>query len=672
MTAHKIAKILLPHAKLFPLSYYIQAGMDLKIGNLVIVPFKNKDSVGIVWEFANDAEGIKNIKYIKDLIDPSLILNEEILALIRKASAYYISELGSIAKLVLPIDVAYHRHPELGSGSKPGGNEISDQVRDDYLVQDDGSFQLPPLSTLQQSALDEIRRIEKPIVIKGITGSGKTEVYFHLIADYLKLNKQCLIMLPEISLSTQIIKRFTERFGFEPVVWNSSITKSKKQKFFASIISGKANIIIGARSSLFLPYKNLGLIIVDEEHDSSYKQEDNVLYNARDMAVLRSHLVGAKILLCSATPSIETIYNISCNKYHLIELKERYNNATLPKVDIIDMRGVKLSKNKWISPTLISAIEANLQNKEQALLFLNRRGYSPLLICRSCGFRVNCVNCTSWLVMHKASKRLECHHCGYLAAIPTSCKECGASDSLYPCGPGIERIEEEVKELFPDAKIAMISKDQTKKLADLKHILRQMELGEIDILIGTQVITKGYHFPNLTLVGVIDADLGLSQIDLRSAEKNFQLLYQVGGRAGREAKQGSLFLQTYQPNNIIFESLKNYKIDDFINYELDTRKAVNMPPFGKMAALIFSGKNEERLFYFAKTVVSMAPITENIRILGPARALMAKLAGRYRYRVIIISGKQFPLQKYLNSWLSAVKIPSGIHTKIDVDPQSFG
>lgn len=646
----QIAKILLPVAKLFPLDYLIPKDLSINIGDLVIVPFRNKELTGIVWELASDSETQK-LKTIYTKVSLNLNITSEVLELIKWMSVYYMSELGSIAKLVLPIDIA----------EKP--IKIKEQkVNNDFI--------LPDLSEEQKQAVTVLNESNKPVIIKGVTGSGKTEIYFHLIADYLAKGKQVLIMLPEIALSTQIINRFIERFGFEPIIWNSSVTKAQKKMILRGILSDKVKVVIGARSSLFLPFKNLGLIVIDEEHDESYKQDDGILYNARDTAIVRGTFDKAQIVLCSATPSIETMYNADLGKYHLITLINRYKNADLPNIEMIDMTKEKLPKNSYLSKILIEAIKDNLDNKKQTLLFLNRRGYAPLMLCKACGYRFTCKYCSSWMVVHKATKKLECHHCGYQSKIFSSCPECLEDETLTICGPGIERIEEEAKALLPESKIAVISKDHAKNPEKIAQLLHQMENLEIDILIGTQMITKGYHFPNLTLVGVIDADLGSNNADLRASERTFQLLHQVGGRAGRGDSKGVVYLQSYYPDNIIFSYVKVGDEDSFFANELEIRKSADMPPFSKMASVILSGSSEHKILEIAKNMVRIAP-KANVKILGPASSLMSKLAGKYRYRILIIANKKFNLQKYLKFWLSLMKIPSFCQIKIDIDPKNF-
>jgi primosomal protein N' (replication factor Y) len=477
-------------------------------------------------------------------------------------------------------------------------------------------------------------------------------------------------MLPEIALSSQIISRFKEKFGFEPAIWNSSITKAKKKRVLRGIISGDVKIVIGARSASFLPYKNLGLIVVDEEHDASYKQNEGILYNARDMAVLRGSIEHCKVLLVSATPSIESLYNAQQGKYHIAYLTNRFNDAYLPDVKIVDMKQEKLNRNSWLSDPVLSAIKENIKKNQQTLIFLNRRGYAPLMLCKACGYRVNCKSCSASMVMHQNSNRMECHHCGSTSRVHTKCPECDENDGLILCGPGIERINEEIENKFPEAKSVIVSKDQAAKPTEMQELLSSMENGEIDILIGTQIVTKGYHFPNLTLVIVVDADLGFMGVDLRASERTFQLLQQVGGRAGRADKSGIVMLQTYCPEHKVIEALANGKEDLFIAEELASRKEAQMPPFSKMAAITITGKNPEKTLQMARNFAANAP-KSTARILGPAEAMMLKLANRYRYKILVLADRKFNLQAYLTLWQKHAKIPSSYQIKFDIDPHNF-
>jgi len=644
----QVIKVLVPIAGMFPLDYTTDTMYE--VGDLVIVPFRNKEITAIVWEI-NCSKPSRVLRSVIGKCVFAARLPESTLSMIKRASSYYLAELGSVAKLVLPVDV----------------NQLPIKIKDQSMSFDQS---LPPLSLEQQEVLTKLENSKIPILIKGVTGSGKTEIYFHAIMNYLKSGKQALIMLPEISLSQQIISRFTQRFGFEPVIWNSKVSKVQKKRILRGIITGTVKVVIGARSALFLPYKNLGIIVVDEEHDSSYKQFEGVLYNARDMAVLRGAIEACQIALVSATPSIESLYNSRINKYQLIELKDRYNQAILPEIQIIDMRQESLSKNSWLSTKVVKAIKLTLEKKQQVLIFLNRKGYAPLVLCKACGYRASCKSCSASMVLHKETNRLECHYCGSVSSIPSSCPDCTQSDSLILCGPGIERIAEEVINLFPSSKTIAVSRDQSSFDGKMEELLKAMENGEIDILIGTQIITKGYHFSKLTLVIVVDADVGFVGGDLRASERTFQLLNQVGGRAGRESIKGLVMLQTYVPDHKVIGAFVNNKENDFIEEELESRRSAVMPPFARIAAITITGNNSNKTKEMAKKFLSFAPRSD-VRILGPAEAMMYKLSGKYRYKILVIALRDFNIQKYLKLWKDTVEIPSSFQVKIDIDPQSL-
>ena len=644
----QIVRVLIPKISLFPLDYY--SSSDHSIGDLVQVPFRNKNITGIVWEVNCEDSG-KKLKSLCNENNFPASINSEVIELIKKAAKYYLSELGTVAKLVLPVDINE-------SPIKIHEQEIQNNIR------------LAKLTDSQEKALKLVENNVKPTVIKGVTGSGKTEIYFHAILNQIKNGKQALIMLPEIALSTQIIARFQERFGFEPAIWNSTVTKAKKKRILRGIISGDVKIIIGARSSLFLPYKNLGAIVVDEEHDSSYKQNEGILYNARDMAVLRGSIEKCQTLLVSATPSIESLHNAANGKYNIVHLENRFNDAYLPDVKIIDMKQEHLERNTWISSTALNAIRKNIEQKQQTLIFLNRRGYAPLMLCKACGYRANCKSCSASMVLHKKLNKMECHHCGAISKIHTECPGCDETDSLIFCGPGIERIYEEITKIFPEINLAMVSKEQSSKPVEMQKLLESMENGEIDILIGTQIVTKGYHFPDLTLVVIVDADLGFVGGDLRASEKTFQLLHQVGGRAGRADKSGNVLIQTYYPEHKVIEALAEKKEDIFINEELLSRQKSEMPPFSKMAAITITGKNPDKTLQMAKNFVARAPKSD-AKIMGPAEAMMLKLSNRYRYKILVLASREFNMQKYLKLWKEYSKIPSSYQIKFDIDPHNF-
>jgi primosomal protein N' (replication factor Y) (superfamily II helicase) len=508
-------------------------------------------------------------------------------------------------------------------------------------------------------------------LLDGVTGSGKTEVYLSAIEELFKdESAQILIMLPEIALTSQVVNRFERRFGFTPQTWHSGMTKSQKEKTWRKVNNGGTRLIIGARSALFLPYKNLKLIIVDEEHDNSYKQEEGVIYNARDMAVLRAKTEGFPIILASATPSIETMENVQSGKYELLHIPNRHGGAQMPDVDIIDMRTQKLDSKHFISRPLIEAIRKNIENGRQSLLFMNRRGYAPLVLCRTCGYRFKCEECSTWLVKHKYGAHFMCHHCGYRRPEPKTCPECESEDSLVSCGPGVERIEEEVREYFPDSNIALMASDSLthKKMAEL---LDDILSNKIDIIIGTQVIAKGHHFPNLNLVGVIDGNLGLEGGDLRASERTYQLLHQVAGRAGREGRKGKVILQSYMPGNAVMQALKGWDRDGFVGAEMLSRNANSMPPFTRFAALIISGVEEAAVSALARNIVNAAPRSNDVRVLGPVPAPIFMLRGKFRYRILIKTARNINLQNFIRQMLGGVKVSSSVKVKIDIDPYNF-
>lgn len=508
-------------------------------------------------------------------------------------------------------------------------------------------------------------------LLDGVTGSGKTEVYFEAVAQALSAGKQALILLPEISLSTQFLQRFERRFGVAPAIWHSEVSQSQRRLAWQGVASGKTRVVIGARSALFLPYKDLGLIVVDEEHDASYKQEEGVLYHARDMAIARAHLSHFPVVLVSATPSLETMVNVKQGKYHYLHLPLRHAGATMPEMKVIDLRQSKPDRQRFIAPPLKIALAETLAAGEQSILFLNRRGYAPLTLCRTCGYRFQCPSCSAWLVEHKKGGRLQCHHCGFAQKTPDTCPGCHDKDSFAACGPGVERIEEEVKELLPDARTLILASDIITTPAMMRQAVHDIEEGRIDVIIGTQIIAKGHHFPSLTLVGVIDADLGLAGGDLRAGERTFQLLHQVAGRAGRGEKPGKVFIQTYMPEQQVIRALAASDRDAFLAAEEAERERASMPPYGKLAALILAGPDDIKLDQFCRSLAQNAPRYDDIRILGPAPAPMAYLRGKHRRRFLVKAGKNVQMQKFLSEWLGDVKVPSNIQLKVDIDPQNF-
>ena len=536
------------------------------------------------------------------------------------------------------------------------------------------------LNSEQKKAVDKINvsiKKQKPdcFLLDGVPGSGKTETYFQTVKTCIDEGKQILILLPEISLTPDWEKRFYQNFSFEPLVWHSGITNTKKRQIWLSALNGSACVVVGARSALMLPILNLGLIIVDEEHEPAFKQEEGVRYNARDMAIYKAMKSSAPIVLASATPSLETYHNAKIGKYIHLTLPKRATGAALPDIKLIDLKVNTPERSKWISSVLINEIKSKLDNREQSLLFLNRRGYAPLTICSSCGNKIKCVNCETWLVEHRSQNILICHHCGYTKRISNICDMCGTEGQIKACGPGVERIEEEINQLFPEAKLTVLSSDTMKSQKILINTLEKIKNNKFDIIIGTQMIAKGHDFPNLKLVGIIDSDVGLSGGDLRASERSFQLLQQVSGRSGRhsinEKDKGIVFLQTYDNENPIIRAIAKNNRDDFFEKELLSRKNANMPPYGRLAAIILSSKYERKLDGFASELLRAAPLFKNIKIFGPAPAPLYFLRGKYRRRFLIKSDKTVNIQDVLLSWTNKIKTPYNIKLTIDIDPFSF-
>lgn len=509
------------------------------------------------------------------------------------------------------------------------------------------------------------------ILIRGVTGSGKTEVYLEAIAESLKQGRQSLILLPEIALTTAFIERVERRFGARPAEWHSGVSGAERRRVWVGAAKGEVSLVVGARSALFLPFSRPGLIVVDEEHDGSYKQEEGALYNARDMAVLRASLEGATVALASATPSLETWANAEAGKYQRVELPEQFGAAELPDIRLMDLRRDGPPSGRWIAPPLARAVDQRIKAGEQALLFLNRRGYAPLTVCRACGHFFECRECDARLVEHRFRQRLVCHQCGYSRGIPTVCPSCGVADKLAATGPGVERLAEEAEKLFPDARIAILSSDIA--AGEIRAEIARIAEGGADLIIGTQIVAKGHNFPLLTLVGVIDADLGLQGGDLRAAERTFQLIRQVAGRAGRAERPGLALIQTAAPDHPVMQALVSGDSEGFLQGLADERRRAGAPPFGRMAGVIISGTNEARVWAAAQELARAdEPLrTAGAELFGPAAAPIARIRGRVRARLLVKAPKGAPLQAALRRWRASVKIHSSVRVAIDIDPQSF-
>ena len=510
-------------------------------------------------------------------------------------------------------------------------------------------------------------------LLKGVTGSGKTEVYLEAVAEVLQQGRQSLVLLPEIALTAQFLQRVAERFGSPPGVWHSGITSAERRRLWRAAANGGVQLVVGARSALFLPFKNLGLIVVDEEHDSSYKQEEGVIYSARDMSVMRGSLCRAKVVLCSATPSLETWVNARNGKYRRLDLTARYGDALLPEISPVDMRGDVLPNGKWMSRTLLHEVRQRIDRGEQSLLFINRRGYAPVTLCQNCGGQIGCRDCDARMVWHKFQSHLMCHQCGSTSPVPEECPHCEEAGDFVLLGPGVERLEEEAREYFPEARIETLSSDLSRSGQSLVDRIDLIARGEADIIIGTQLVAKGHNFPHLTLVGVIDADIGLYGSELRGAERTFQLIKQVSGRAGRKDTRGVALIQTWQPDHPVIRAIVSGDDEGFWKTEAEEREVAGVPPYGRYAGIILSSRNADAV---QKKALEMARNASTLRaigaeVLGPAPAPITRIRGRTRYRLLVKAVKTAPLQSAIRAWVKNFDFPSGIRLVIDIDPQRF-
>ena len=712
----------LGHSVLLPLPLagcYDYSGEDVAPGDFVIVPLGSREQIGVVWGPGTGEVAAERVKSVIGRLDVPA-LPEICRRFIEKAATYTMTPPGAVLRMAMSVSAALEPPREiaawrladpqpaeakltaarqrvlavLADGPPRTTSELAREAGvssgvvktmaeagwlESILLPQRAAFAQPdperagPLLSADQrrAAQAIVARTSGVSLLDGVTGSGKTEVYFEAVAAALRAGKQALVLLPEIALTGQWLERFEQRFGARPAEWHSELTGLERRTTWRAIISGQARVVVGARSALFLPYPDLGLIVVDEEHEQAYKQEDGVTYQARDMAVLRGHLAGIPVVLVSATPSLETLQNVSAGRYAAFHLPDRHAGATLPKVTAIDLRRDRPARQRWLSPSLVTALEQTLGAGEQALLFLNRRGYAPLTLCRSCGHRLNCPNCTAWLVEHRLTGRLQCHHCGYQARLPEACPQCGATASFAACGPGVERLAEEAISLFPAARMAMLTSDTLGGPRAVSEMIERIAKHEVDLLIGTQIVAKGHHFPMLTLVGVVDADLGLAGGDLRAAERTYQLLHQVAGRAGRAERPGQVLLQTYDPDHPVMQALIANDRDGLISHELAERHAHGMPPFGRLSALILSSHVPEKLDQTARALARAAPSGPGISVLGPAPAPMAMLRGRHRRRFLLKCRRDIAPQHLIREWLSKVKVPGTERLQIDIDPYSF-
>ncbi len=719
-------EILLPLPFDHGFDYRVPDGMQLVCGQYVRVPFGRRHLTGVVWGEGSRAPD--KCKPVAEAYTHVPAVSQTMRRFIAWSAAYYLQPAGLCLKMLLTMPQALSDPPtrtvyrpgvlpaKLSAARQRVIDRLGDSaardalldvasaatlramVKDGQLIARDEpampaaqSFTFaasPTLSGEQEAAASALKgRLGRGFsanVLDGVTGSGKTEVYFEVIEAVLqqtaapshqvgtvpekrRANGQILVLLPEIVLTVQWLARCEARFGARPFIWHSNMSQAQRKQAWLAIANGTARLVVGARSALYLPYRNLQAVIVDEEHETSYKQEEGVPYQARDMAVARAHQEEVPAILVSATPSLETVYNIAQGKYHEFRLRRRHGTHGAAPVELIDGRQHKPERQSWLSPPLLAALTESWANRQQSLLFLNRRGYAPLVLCRNCGFRFQCEHCSAWLVQHQHPPRLECHHCGHRQPMPPACPQCGEQDQLVACGPGVERVHEEVAQRFPEARLAVLTGDDSGLAEQIARIIRH----EVDIIIGTQLVAKGHHFPQLGLVGIIDADLGLSGGDLRACEHTFQLLHQLAGRAGRESVAGRVLLQTCQPEHPVLQAMAAGNRDGFVQAELTQRRRGGWPPYGRLAALLLDGKQEQVTARAARELVRHAPQREGVRVLGPAPAPLSKLKDHYRFRLLVKAPRELPLQHYLRAWLSAAPLPRSVRLKVDIDPYYF-
>ena len=646
--------ILLPNIFNHPFTY--KSDIKLSIGDFVEVPFGKTKIIGVVWDNfeKNENKTFKIKKIIRKLEIPKL--KKKTINFLNWFSEYNIVPKGMALKLTL-------------LSGRPVKKLDNKFYKDFSFKLKKNSFEL---NVEQKESLKEMNNMNKKFnvhVLQGTTGSGKTIVYFETLKHILQKGYQGLIMLPEIGLTNQFEKKFFEFFGFKAAIWHSGITKKNKEIIWSGITNGEISVVIGARSSLFLPFKNLGLIIVDEEHDQSYKQDEGIIFNARDMAISRASFENIPINLITSVPSIETYENIKKKKYTSSKLVRRYQNASLPNYEIINLNNVKMDKQSWLSKEIIQKVNFHLKKNDQVLFFLNRRGFSPSVLCKKCFNNFPCPNCSINLVYHKNKNNLLCHYCGFKSFLKRECSKEGFCEFIF-CGPGVERISEEVKKSFPSKKIEIFSSDTMNKKSS-KEKLEKIINNEIEILVGTQLISKGFHFPNLNCIVVVDIDLSLMGHDLRSAEKNLQLYHQLSGRAGRTGSPSTIYFQTYNFNTKLIDDITNKNPEIFLDKEIEIRKKNNLPPFQRFISLILTGNKENELEKEALKFKLFISNNINGKILGPVSAPIFKLKSKYRVRLLIRGAKTLQLQNSLASIIPKYKFASGIKLSVDVDPISF-
>ena len=705
-----------------PFDYRVPPELDPRPGDVVRVPLNRREEVGVVWDGAADL-GVpdRKLKPVIGVIDTPP-LRPALRQFIDWVAAYTLAPPGEVMAMALRVVLPAAVRPATGwqradplpdvrltearrtvldalAGGAPrgtaelvraagvGAGVVRAMADAGLLVATPLPVQRPfalpdpahpgeTLSAAQQAAAETLRRAVAArafsvTLLDGVTGSGKTEVYLEAVAECLRQGRQALVLLPEIALSSQWLERFERRFGVAPAVWHSDLSSRLRRLTWRAVAEAAAPVVVGARSALFLPFADLGLVVVDEEHETAFKQEEGVVYHARDMAVVRARFCAAPAVLVSATPSLETLTNVEAGRYARLHLPTRHGGAVLPQVAAVDLRATPPERGHFLAPPLIAAVRETLARGEQAMLFLNRRGYAPLTLCRQCGHRMQCPNCTAWLVEHRARRVLQCHHCGHAVPIPDACPACGAANSLSAVGPGVERITEEAAALFPDARRLVMASDTMTGPNAAAEAARAIAAREVELIIGTQIVAKGWHFPHLTLVGVVDADLGLAGGDLRAAERTVQLLHQVAGRAGRAEAPGRVLLQTFSPEHPVMQALVEGDLAMFMAREAAQRRPGHWPPYGRLAALIVSADSAAVADALARDLGRAAPRGEGVEVLGPAPAPLSILRGRHRRRLLLKTFRSVAVQPILREWLAKVPVPRGARVEVDVDPVSF-
>ncbi len=714
--------VMLPYPFPGPFDYRVPADLDPQPGDVVLVPLNRREEVGVVWDAAADhAVPDRKLKCVAGVIDTPPMA-PALRQFVDWVAQYTLSPPGEVMAMALRVvvhgasapatgwkrtdplpearitdarrrvlDALAEREPrptsELTRASGVGAGVIRGMAHAGLLVASalpsEPPFAIPDpehpgqaLAPDQESAAAVLRRAVAArtfsvTLLDGVTGSGKTEVYLEAVAECLRRRRQALVLLPEIALSSQWLERFRHRFGVAPAVWHSDLTSRVRRVTWRAVAEGAAPVVVGARSALFLPFPDLGLVVIDEEHETAFKQEEGVVYHARDMGVVRARMCSAPAVLVSATPSLETLANVESRRYRRLTLPTRHGGAAMPAVSAVDMRATPPERGRFLAPPLIAAVHDTLARHEQAMLFLNRRGYAPLTLCRHCGHRMQCPNCTAWLVEHRVRRVLQCHHCGHMVPVPEECPACGAANSLVPVGPGVERITEEATALFPDARRLIMASDTMRGPVAAAAAAHAIEARDVDLIIGTQIVAKGWHFPHLTLVGVVDADLGLAGGDLRAAERTVQLLHQVAGRAGRAEAPGQVLLQTFAPEHPVMQALVEGDLAAFMAREAAQRRPGNWPPYGRLAALIVSADSAAAADARARDLGRTAPRGDGVVVLGPAPAPLAILRRRHRRRLLLKTRRDVAVQPILRGWLEKVAVPRQARVDVDVDPVSF-